>query len=141
MLPGRDVLMGIVRQTKRSVVHFAHGDFRRCAIMDKHLRELASKHYEARFVKVDVESAPFLVERLAVRVLPCVIAFVDGKGVGRIEGFEVLGNTDDFRTADLERELVSLGVLEREKIGEEEGRSRREVEKKYEQEDSGDDWD
>lgn len=108
--------------------------------MDKHLRTLAAAHYEARFVKVDVESAPFLVERLGVRVLPCVIAFVDGKGVGRIEGFEVLGNTDDFRTTVLERELVRLGVLEREKIAEEEGVARGKVEERY-QEDSGDDWD
>lgn len=109
--------------------------------MDRHLRELATKHYEARIIRVEVETAPFLVEKLGVRVLPCVMCFVDGKGVGRIEGFEVLGNTDTFRTSELERQLVALGVLEREKIGEEEGRTRRERDDKYKDNDSGDDWD
>lgn len=72
-----------------------------------------------------------------------MIAFVDGKSVGRIEGFELLGNTDAFRTTTLEQVLVGFGVLVRRKLGEEEeeGRVRREERGKVEEEDEGDDWD
>ena len=47
---------------------------------------------DVRFGRVpDVRTAPFVVEKLGVRVLPCVIGFVDGVAVGRIVGFEGLG--------------------------------------------------
>lgn len=79
--------------------------------MDNHLATLAAVHLETRFVKMEVERAPFLVERLKVRVLPCVIAFVGGVGVDRVVGFEGLGGGDGFETGDLERRLVGAGVL------------------------------
>lgn len=104
--------------TKLSVVHFSHSAFNRCRIMDSHLEALAKKHFDTRFVHVDVEKAPFLVDRLKVRVLPCVIAFVDGKSVDRIEGFSELGNTDGFSTKMLEERLLACGVLLRAKVDE-----------------------
>ncbi|PWW79379.1 thioredoxin-like protein, partial [Tuber magnatum] len=104
--------------SKFSVVHFFHKDFNRCKIMDSHLEVLARKHFDTKFTSIDVEKAPFLVERLKVRVLPCVIAFVDGKSVDRIEGFAELGNTDGFSTKMLELRLLACGVLVREKVDE-----------------------
>ena len=56
-----------------------------------------------------------MVERLKVKVLPCVISFIDGKGVDRLEGFDKLGNTDNFSTAYLESYLILTGVLQRTK--------------------------
>lgn len=92
--------------------------------MDTHLETLAARHYEVRFARVDVGNAPFVVEKLGVRVLPCVIGFKDGVGVERVVGFEGLGSkgTDaisGFRTVVLERRLATKGVLVREKLGEE----------------------
>ena len=72
---------------------------------------------ETKFAKMEVERAPFLTERLGVRVLPCVIAFVKGVGVDRVVGFEGLGGSGDgFETGGLERRLVGMGVL-REEVG------------------------
>lgn len=130
------------RKTKYSLIHFFHPDFNRCAILDSHLARLAPKHYEARMIKVNVENVPFLVTKLNVRVLPCLIAFVDGKSVGRVEGFELLGNTDAFRTTTLEEVLVSFGALTRRKLGEEEDEIQfRKEENRRIDEDEGDDWD
>jgi thiol-disulfide isomerase/thioredoxin len=129
------------RSNKNAVVHFYHSDFRRCKILDSHLALLAPKHLECRFVRVEVEKAPFLVERLAVRVLPCLLAFVDGKQVGRMEGFERLGNTDTFRTVRLEEVLVASEVLERVRFAEDGGVLGDGEKKVVEEEDSGDDWD
>ncbi|KNE71466.1 hypothetical protein AMAG_15694 [Allomyces macrogynus ATCC 38327] len=98
-------VLKITTSTNKCVVHFFHKEFRRCAIMDKHLEALAAKHFRTRFIKVNVENAPFLVDRLKVKVLPCVVLFVDGISKDRVIGFEELGNTDAFRTPVLEARL------------------------------------
>ena len=76
-------LMEISTSTKLCVVHFMKPDFNRCRIMDGKLSNLAEKHYEARFVSISVENAPFLVVKLGIQVLPCVIAFKDGSECGQ----------------------------------------------------------
>ena len=106
-------LMEITTSTKNCIVHFYKPDFNRCRIMDGHLDTLAGVHLEARFLRIDVEHAPFLVTKLGVKVLPCVIAFVEGVSVDRVVGFEGLGfNLDNFETGELEKRLVGAGVLE-----------------------------
>ncbi|KAF8746027.1 hypothetical protein AX14_004309 [Amanita brunnescens Koide BX004] len=97
----------------RCVLHFYHSNFRRCEIMDKHLATLAAKYFRTRFSRVFVENAPWLVQRLAIKVLPCVMCFVDGVSKDRLVGFEELGNTDSFTTAVLETRLLSCGVISR----------------------------
>ncbi|KAF9172690.1 hypothetical protein BGX21_000308 [Mortierella sp. AD011] len=105
-------VMDITTKTKHCVVHFYHSDFRRCMIVDKHLEALAKKNIKTKFVKIKVENAPFLVEKLQIKVLPCVIAFTDGIAVDRLIGFEELGNTDNFSTAMLELRYKTVGVIE-----------------------------
>lgn len=108
----KDVL-DLTAAAPRCVVHFSRPDFPRCRIMDGHLAALAAAHLGTRFVAVDVARAPFLVARLKVRVLPCVIAFVGGVSADRVVGFEGLGSGEDtFTTADLEKRLVGAGVLD-----------------------------
>ncbi|OZJ03460.1 hypothetical protein BZG36_02751 [Bifiguratus adelaidae] len=104
-------LMDMVTSTAHIVIHFFHKDFRRCDIMDKHLKEVAAKYYTTKFVKINVDNAPFLVVKLQVKILPCVLCFIDGNCVDRIIGFEELGNTDAFQTASLEFRLGQSGVV------------------------------
>jgi len=133
-------LMDLTTKVKYAVVHFAKDDFARCRVMDSHLEILAPKHFDTRFLKMNVENAPFLVTKLKVQVLPCVIAFVDGVSVDRIVGFEGLGYTQDtFTTKDLETRLLSSGVVQRAKAGDSEatkGQRKTEAE-----EEDDDDWD
>ncbi|KAN0131441.1 Thioredoxin-like fold [Lactarius tabidus] len=95
------------------IIHFYHNNFRRCAIMDKHLAALAPKYFNTRFLRVFVENVPFLVEKLGIKVLPCVICFVKGVTKDRIIGFEELGNVDSFSTATLELRLLHTGVIQK----------------------------
>jgi len=95
------------------IIHFYHNNFRRCAIMDKHLATLAPKYFNTRFLRVFVENVPFLVEKLGIKVLPCVICFVKGVTKDRIIGFEELGNVDSFSTATLELRLLHTGVIQK----------------------------
>ncbi|KAF9226577.1 thioredoxin-like protein [Gyrodon lividus] len=97
----------------RCIIHFYHNNFRRCEIMDKHLAKLAPKYFATRFIRVFVENVPWLVERLTIKVLPCVICFVDGVSKDRLIGFEELGNSDAFETAVLELRFSQTGVLQK----------------------------
>ncbi|KKZ60662.1 hypothetical protein EMCG_04684 [[Emmonsia] crescens] len=123
-LPTDQSLLDFTTRHPRCVIHFSHPDFARCAVMEKHIHALAALHHEARFATVDVRTVPFVVEKLKVKVLPCVIGFVDGVGVERIVGFEGLGNggqqdaDEEFRTRELERRLLGKGCLVKRRIGE-----------------------
>ncbi|ORX45373.1 thioredoxin-like protein [Piromyces finnis] len=101
----------ITTKEKRVVAHFFHKDFRRCQILDGHLEQLAKKHFKTKFIKIDVENAPFLVVKMKIKVLPCLFSFVDGIAVDRIIGFEELGNTDNFTTKFLETRLSKSNVI------------------------------
>lgn len=58
-----------------SVGYFsAHGLYPITAYTQK----LAPKYFSTRFFRVFVENVPWLVEKLDIKVLPCVICFVDG---------------------------------------------------------------
>ncbi|KAH6622221.1 thioredoxin-like protein [Boeremia exigua] len=137
-------LMDITTSTKNCIVHFFKPDFNRCRIMDTHLESLAPSHYEARILKINVDNCPFLVTRLGVQVLPCVIAFIDGIGADRIVGFEGLGRSpDNFTVRDLEARLIRAGVFARTKVtkeDEEERKQRSKMTAKYDDE-NDDDWD
>ena len=115
-LDNDQAVLDFTTQTTRCIIHFAHTDFARCGVMDTRLEELARRHYEVRFARVDVRNTPFLVEKLGIRVLPCVVGFKDGVGVERVVGFEGLGSggadgLEGFSIRMLEKRFWVKGVL------------------------------
>lgn len=83
----------------------------RCKILDKHLAILAKKHVETKFIKLNVEKAPFLTERLRIKVIPTLALLTDGKTKDYVVGFSDLGNTDEFPTEMLEWRLGCADVI------------------------------
>lgn len=83
----------------------------RCKILDRHLATLAKKHLETKFLKLNVEKAPFLCERLRIKVIPTLALLRDGKTQDYVVGFTDLGNTDDFTTETLEWRLGCSDVI------------------------------
>lgn len=67
------------KRSPRMVVHFYRGVTPRCEIVNGHLHKLAPMHLETRFVKIDAERNPFLVERLGIIILPTIVLIKDGK--------------------------------------------------------------
>ena len=101
--------------SKYVVVHFFHNDFERCKIMDHHLNIIAPLHLSCKFVRINAEKAPFFVAKLAIKTLPTVLVFKDGKTNDRLMGFEGLSDTknpDQFATSRLGRWLESTGAIE-----------------------------
>jgi thiol-disulfide isomerase/thioredoxin len=106
-----DQFLQTVTSSKYTVVHFYHRDFERCKIIDMHLGNIVQKHLPCRFVRIDAEKAPFFVGKLAVRMLPTIVCFIDGVAVDRVVGFEELGGKDDFSTIRLEARLAQANVI------------------------------
>jgi len=100
-----------VQKSKLTVVHFYRQATFRCNIVDKHLKILAQKHVETKFVKLNAEKCPFLVDRLMIKILPTILIVIDSQIVDRVVGFSELGNTDDFTTEVMEWRLgVADGI-------------------------------
>lgn len=105
---------------------------------------LAPKHTDTRFLRINVDNAPFLVTKLKVQVLPSVFAFVDGVSKDRLLGFEGIGRgTDSFKTWQLEARLLQSGVLTRAKMQGDTAiaKTRTVSETRQEMSDGDDDWD
>ncbi|TQE02532.1 hypothetical protein C1H46_011838 [Malus baccata] len=113
--------LGEVTGTEKVICHFYHREFYRCKIMDKHLKTLASKHVDSKFIKLDAENAPFFVTKLGIKTLPCVILFRGspffrkGVAVERLVGFQEVGAKDDFSTRALEVALIKKGIISEKK--------------------------
>ncbi|PWA31551.1 thioredoxin domain-containing protein 9 [Gambusia affinis] len=102
---------GEVKESKNVVCHFYKNSTFRCKIVDKHLALLAKKHVETKFIKLNVEKAPFLTERLRIKVIPTLALLLDGKTKDYVVGFTDLGNTDEFSTEMLEWRLGCADVI------------------------------
>lgn len=99
------------KKSKKVVCHFFRDSTFRCKIVDKHLDILAKKHIETKFIKINAEKCPFLVERLKIKVLPTICLAKDGKTVDYVVGFTDLGNVDDFPTEMMEWRLGRAGII------------------------------
>lgn len=158
-----DETLSFTTEHERAVVHFFHPEFARCSTMDQHCQEIASKHSEfgnadVAFGRIDVKNAPFVVEKLGIRVLPCVLGFVKGVVKGRVTGFEGIawGGKEDGTTVTraLEEKLLEWTVIKKKLVedgddtddeeapGQKSQSGRRGITgRKQEVVDDGDDWD
>ncbi|KAJ8410008.1 hypothetical protein AAFF_G00210490 [Aldrovandia affinis] len=111
-VPSEKDFFSEVKESKNVVCHFYRDSAFRCKIFDKHLSVLAKKHQETKFIKLNVEKAPFLTERLRIKVIPTLALVKDGKTKDYVVGFTDLGNTDEFTTEVLEWRLGRTGIID-----------------------------
>lgn len=99
------------KNSKMVVVHFYRPATWRCQVVDRHFGDLAPRHLETRFCKIDAEKSPFLVERLKIVMLPTILCIKDGKTEHQIVGFDELGGSDEFPSTTMEYVLAEHKVL------------------------------
>lgn len=126
-LNGDDECLQFTTEHDRSLVHFFHPDFARCSIMDQHCEDIAAKHTghgdaDVAFGRIDVRKAPFVIEKLSIKVLPALLGFVKGIVKGRVTGFEGVswGGKEEGPavTSILEDKLVEWTVLKKKLLDE-----------------------
>ena len=94
------------------VCHFYHKEFERCKIVDMHLGKLAKRCFGTKFMKLNVEKAPFFVDKLKICVIPTLVFFQDGIAKHHMRGFDEVGGDDEFTTAKLARVCYMHEVVE-----------------------------
>lgn len=82
----------ICTKTTMVVIHFELETFGKCQYMNEKLENLAKRYLTTRFIKVNVQTCPFLVNKLNIKVLPFVVGYKNGLEKVRYVGFSKLGN-------------------------------------------------
>ncbi|KAG7661752.1 uncharacterized protein J8A68_004700 [[Candida] subhashii] len=110
-------LMNLIIKQKYSIISFYQPNFSKCQLMNSKLKLLCENHLNLKVFAIKAENAPFLVEKLNIRILPCVIIYKDGKELDRLIGFEKLGNDpNSFSYDSLETYLYRWNVITRKSI-------------------------
>lgn len=110
-IPEEKMFFDIIKKSENVVLHFFRNSTPRCAIVDKHLKILAPKHIETRFVKFNAEKCPFLTEKLKIKTIPSIVLVQNTIMVDKIVGFTQLGNCDDFSTETLEWRIAQNNII------------------------------
>lgn len=101
----------VIKKSENVIIHFFTNTSARAPIVDMHLKKLAPKHMETRFVSLNAEKCPFLCEKLRVKTIPTIVLVKNGVMVDKIVGFTQLGNRDDFTTEVLEWRIAHSEVI------------------------------
>lgn len=105
-------LITMTTKVPKIVIHFFLETFKKCQILDDQLKIIAEKHLQVKFVRINVQDCPFLIEKLKIKILPCVISYKDGIEVDRSVGFSKFGNhADKVHVKDIERWLINTGLI------------------------------
>ena len=94
------------------VVHFFHDEFIKCKVMDHHLKIVAAKHLECKFLRIEAQKAPFFSSKLKVMTLPTVLVLREGKVVDCLVGFEGIAEDNEWPTRLLQNRLAKSGAIE-----------------------------
>mmetsp|Transcript_20134 Transcript_20134/g.51890 ORF Transcript_20134/g.51890 Transcript_20134/m.51890 type:complete len:203 (+) Transcript_20134:53-661(+) len=100
------------KKSKRCIILFYRTGNKWCDVLTDHFRALASRHMEAKFMKVDAENSPFLVERLNVWMMPTIICTKEGKVHRQFNGLSEIDPSGKFETASLEFALHNSEMLD-----------------------------
>lgn len=105
-------LINMSTQIDNIIIHFEIPTFPKCVFMDNALESLARKYLDSKFVKINVENCPFLVDKLQIKVLPFVVGYKKGVEALRLTGFSELGNDPNgFPLVNLEKRLLSVRLI------------------------------
>ncbi len=98
------------KTSRRVVALFSNSSNPYCKILEEHLTRIAQQHMETKFLVINAEKSPFLVDRLKIWMIPTVVLIVDQKTEYSIVGLDEL-NKGEYDTKDLEKLLVNREII------------------------------
>ncbi|KAK2197869.1 bifunctional Phosducin-like/Thioredoxin-like superfamily [Babesia duncani] len=100
--------------------HFYHEEFTRCKQLNLLLSQLASRHLETKFIKIQATRAPFFTKKLGLQVLPTLMSVINGTVSHTFLGFQEFKGTIDSLLntlgADITLESLRSALLKRNAI-------------------------
>mmetsp|Transcript_23726 Transcript_23726/g.32381 ORF Transcript_23726/g.32381 Transcript_23726/m.32381 type:complete len:202 (+) Transcript_23726:89-694(+) len=102
---------GIVKGTTRVVALFVRKSNLHADQLRQHLSIIAEHHLETRFVFLDAEKCPFLVERLKIWMIPSMVLVINQKTNHTVCGLDELTGSGNYRTWELERLLSKYNMV------------------------------
>jgi thiol-disulfide isomerase/thioredoxin len=72
---------------------------------------IAQAHREVKFIRLNVQKAQFMVQKLSIKTLPTIVLFTDGVAKDRIVGFDELGGRDVFPTRFVSNRCKAISLI------------------------------
>lgn len=102
----------IEAKSERILAHFYHPEFEKCNLLHNALAKIAYDHPETLFIKINATESPFLVSKLALKVLPSMFFFEGGVVKDTMLGFEGFGSEKTFALKDLLHRLAKKKAIQ-----------------------------
>eukprot|EP00123_Amoebidium_parasiticum_P001406 comp12482_c0_seq1/m.7429 comp12482_c0_seq1/g.7429 ORF comp12482_c0_seq1/g.7429 comp12482_c0_seq1/m.7429 type:complete len:201 (-) comp12482_c0_seq1:548-1150(-) len=99
------------KKSRRIVVLFFRPGSEVCDVMSQHCQRLAENHTETRFIKVNAEKSPFLVQRLKLWMMPTIVLVREQQTEKQYVGLDAFGGVN-FETSVLERKLIDDDIID-----------------------------
>lgn len=93
------------------VIFFRPGTSRYAADLNDHIAKVAEHHLETLFATIDAGKAPFLCDKLKIRVLPSLVLLKDSEIDKVLVGLDQLSHTGKFTTEGIEKRLFDFGIV------------------------------
>jgi hypothetical protein len=85
-------VMSCVTSNETVIIHFFQENFEKCYVINKFMDQLSERHLTVKWVRINVATAPFLVEKLKIKVLPCLVIYKCLKLFLKVLGYEFNGS-------------------------------------------------
>jgi len=101
-----------VKSTKHVICLFYSKTSKWSHILQEHLTLIAQKHLECKFIQIESQHAPFLIERLNIWMMPTLVLAKNNKVSTQLRGLDWVAPNGKIQTVALEQKLFEYGFLE-----------------------------
>jgi len=101
-----------VKSTKHVICLFYSKTSKWSHILQEHLTLIAQKHLECKFIQIESQYAPFLIERLNIWMMPTLVLAKANKVSTQLRGLDWCAPDGKIDTIRLEHKLFEYGFLE-----------------------------
>lgn len=102
----------VTKQSERVIALFTRDSNRWGKVMTEHLKNLAPRHMEARFIELDAENSPFITDKLNIYMLPTIVCIKGNKVHKQHNGLDEIDGSGKYSSGMLEYLLHTDEMLD-----------------------------
>jgi len=101
-----------VKSTNNVVCLFYSKTSKWCNLLAEHLAKLAQKHLECKFLQINSENVPYLIENLNIWMMPTLVLAKNNKVDRQLIGLDWCAPDGKMDTVKIEKKLFEYGFFE-----------------------------